>query len=131
MNPLRQAEDGMPFLRHFVADIARPIRPHEADILYVPTQVFTEFIRFHSFQEPFIPNVFGDQTARISESFNIDGIMFPSSLRTGGTNIVLFRGPDISVSRRARAGDAWLRYHRNGTYVVRGITYAAGRYRRR
>jgi hypothetical protein len=120
-----------PFLRHFVADIAKPIRPHEADILYVPTQVFTEFIRFHSFQEPFMPNVFGDQTARIPESFNIDGIMFPSSLRSGGTNIVLFRGPDISVSCHAHPRDAWLRYYRYSIHEVRSITYTAARVRRR
>jgi hypothetical protein len=120
-----------PFLRQFIADIARPIRPHEADISYIPTQVFTEFIRFHTFREPMFVNVFGEQPSRIPETFNIDGIMFPSSLRTGGTNIVLFRGPDISVSSAAHSTDAWLRYHKYSTYAVRGITYTAERIRHR
>ena len=116
-----------PFLRHFVADIARPIRPHEVDILYVPTQVFTEFIRFHRFREPLFADAFGDQPSRIPEAFNIDGIMFPSSLRTGGTNMVLFRGPEISVPQHAHSIDAWLRYHGHSIYEVRGITYNAER----
>ncbi len=120
-----------PFLRHFVADIARPIRPHEAEILYVPTQVFTEFIRFYRFQEPFFPNAFGEQSSRTPETFNIDGIMFPSSLRTGGINIVLFRGPGISVSRRQHPRDAWLRYQRYGIHKVRGIAHTTERCTRR
>lgn len=63
------------FLRAFAADLAKPItRDDRHHIEYVPTQVFTEFIRF-------------DSTTRDGGSY--DGIKFPSS-KNGRACYVIF-----------------------------------------
>jgi hypothetical protein len=43
-----------PFLLHFVTDFARPIRKMDAEIDYVPTQVFTEFIKSLNFKDQWL-----------------------------------------------------------------------------
>lgn len=77
------------FIRDFVANISRPIRPMDQEIDYVPTQAFTEFLRLWNFKD--IMNF----TER--KPHYINGMQFNSSLRDGGKNIVLFRGPEISL----------------------------------
>lgn len=67
------------FLSDFVDDIAKPIRDQDTEIEYTPTQAFTEFIKYH-------PNA------------HIDGLTFKSCLKKSGINLVLFKGPEISLS---------------------------------
>lgn len=111
-----------PFLRHFAADIAKPIRPFESDILYVPTQAFTEFIRMHEFR-----NSPGND--RDEPTFHVDGILYRSSLKRGGTNVVLFRGSEISTTRTQNDAEAWLQYNRYHIYELDQIAYSATRIR--
>ena len=66
-----------PFLRHFIREISRPVHPSEEQTEYVPTQVFTEFLKAY---------------------YRYDGFSFRSSLVTEGANVVLFKGPDISLT---------------------------------
>lgn len=65
------------FLEGFIDDICKPIvhddRVHRE---YVPTQALTECLRYRLLPAP----------------AELDGILFPSSLRRGGTNAVVFVG---------------------------------------
>jgi len=79
------------------------VRPSEADTEYVPTQVLTEFIRFH-------PN------------YRIDGLIFKSAMKRDGANIVLFRGHDISTEDK-RDNDAWLLYQGCQRYVITAMDF--------
>jgi hypothetical protein len=71
--------DELSFLRNFVEDLTLPIvldgREH---IDYVPTQVFTEYLRY-SFPVP------------------LDGLLYPSA-QGPGRNVVLFCGPDACAA---------------------------------
>lgn len=64
------------FLRHFVKEISRPVRKdgHE-HIDYVPSQVVSEYFA---------------QVHRVSSNQRLDGIVYPSAVRPGGVNIVIF-----------------------------------------
>lgn len=94
-----------PFLFHFGNAISKPLSNEESDWEYRPTQVLTEFIRFHKFQE----NRFGFLAKeKASESLHVNGIIYNSSLRNSGKNIVFFRGPDISTTLKEKRGDSWL-----------------------
>jgi hypothetical protein len=55
--------------RYISADLSKPIRRYDSEIEYIPTQFICEYIRY------------------ISDS---DGIIFNSSLHSGGKNIVLY-----------------------------------------
>jgi hypothetical protein len=55
--------------RYISEDLSKPIRRYDSEIEYIPTQFICEYIRY------------------ISDS---DGIIFNSSLHTGGKNIVLY-----------------------------------------
>lgn len=72
--------EAVSFLRKFVSELTLPIvldgREH---IDYVPTQVFTEFLRY-AFPEP------------------LDGMLFPSA-QSDGRNVVLFSGPGTCAAR--------------------------------
>jgi hypothetical protein len=96
-----------PFLEYFVKDISKPIRKTDNEIEYIPTQVFTEFIKSINFKEQYDGK---------NDVF-IDGIQFHSSIMKEGVNLVLFRGTDISTSDR----DAWLYYRGKQTYHVTEI----------
>jgi len=64
------------FLRNFQEEVSKPINKDGAEhIEYVPTQVFTEYIR----------HLYKDQNNN-----NIDGILYPSSKHKGGVCCVLF-----------------------------------------
>jgi hypothetical protein len=108
-----QFERWISFIRHFVADISKPIRPMDQEIDYVPTQIFTEFLRIWNFKDVFY---FGepDQTNKLS---NINGLQFKSSLRENGKNLVLFRGPEISVQTNSKI-ETWLSYKGAKAYEV-------------
>lgn len=64
------------FMNSFVRDLRKPIaKDDRVHIEYVPTQVFTEYIRYlHA----------GD------EGLPVDGIVYASSRRQGGVSVVLF-----------------------------------------
>lgn len=98
-----------PFLEHFVGDISKPIRKTDNEIEYVPTQVFTEFIKAVNFKTYYyLPDSNGNE----GDVF-IDGILFKSSVMKDGINLVLFRGPEISTTNSANSKDAWLLYKGN------------------
>ena len=64
------------FMREFVRDLSKPISKDGMEhIDYVPTQIFTEYIRY------LYQDTRGD---------NINGIIYPSSQKAGGKAIVLF-----------------------------------------
>ena len=66
------------FLRNFEKEISKPIEKDGAEhIEYVPTQVFTEYIR----------HLYGDQSGN-----RLDGILYRSSKNEGGVCCVLFIG---------------------------------------
>ncbi len=90
-----------PFINYFVTEIAKPIRVSDSQIDYLPTQVFTEFLRRFRFQDHY----FDSQS---NSTFTIDGIKYRSSLMENGVNIVLFKGPDVSREKNDQKDDAWL-----------------------
>lgn len=61
------------FMDSFSAEISTPLAPSETPIEYVPTQVFSEFIRKKGYV----------------------GIKFNSSIKNGGVNYTLFIGPEV------------------------------------
>jgi len=106
-----------PFLSHFAADISKPIRTTDSDIEYVPTQVFTEFIRSINFRDQFL---YYDKDGKETDVF-LSGILFRSSIKKQGINVTLFRGPDISTPDTQNHGDAWLLYRGQKTYCIEDI----------
>ena len=106
-----------PFLEHFVGDISKPIRKTDNEIGYVPTQVFTEFIKSINFRKYYY---WSDGNGKESNIF-INGVQFKSSIMKDGMNLVLFRGPEISTTDSAGSNDAWLFYKGNRTYQVTEI----------
>ena len=86
-----------PFLRHFSKNISRPIRSNDSDIEYVPTQIFTEFLKIRTFNPfPFFDTL-EDPQETDQDKIKFKGMKFKSSLHEGGVNIVLFQGPSIST----------------------------------
>jgi len=66
------------FLRSFVSIISEPVmRNNRVNVDYIPTQVFTEFLRDFDFKEG-----------------KIDGLSYRSATGVIGTNFVLFAGPE-------------------------------------
>lgn len=64
------------FLREFVRELSKPINKDGLEhIDYVPTQVFTEYIRY---------------LFKSSNNTSVEGILYPSSRNDGGTACVLF-----------------------------------------
>lgn len=69
--------DGLQFLKEFVREISEPVSKHADErIEYVPTQVVCEW-----FAQVFEPRGAGSR---------VDGLMYPSAVRPGGRNLVLF-----------------------------------------
>ena len=106
-----------PFLKHFVGDISKPIRKTDNEIEYVPTQVFTEFIKSINFRKYYY---WPDGNGKESNIF-INGVQFKSSIMKDEMNLVLFRGPEISTADSASSNDAWLFYKGNKTHQVTEI----------
>ncbi|MFH1561887.1 MAG: HEPN-associated N-terminal domain-containing protein [Nitrospirota bacterium] len=92
-----------PFIGKFIKDISKPIRKTDTEIEYLPTQVFTEFIRNAS-------NYKFDFSCKGVDyvDYKVDGILYPSSLRQGGCCIVLFNGPEISLRSEKSGISGWL-----------------------
>jgi len=68
------------FLQSFVDDLSKPIEKDDRTYIeYVPTQVFTEFIR-HAY--------------RLENDSRLEGIVYPSSVNPSGGSCVLFVGND-------------------------------------
>ncbi len=112
------------FIRDFVADISRPIRPMDQEIEYVPTQAFTEFLRLWDFKDLMCHTE--------NNPFYINGMQFSSSLRYGGKNVVLFRGPEISLPSKntgplvsQKEVGPWLSFKGSRTYEVTEVVVSA------
>jgi hypothetical protein len=72
----RHLRHGLSFLRHFVSEIAKPfVRDSYIHIEYVPTQVFTEWLRTR-----FDPG----------QGEPLVGVLYGSSRKAGGVNVSLF-----------------------------------------
>ena len=95
-----------PFLSYFAKDIAKPVNPNDAAIDYVPTQIFTEFVRMRKFKQP---NYFESINEDLS-NYKVNGILFKSRLKQGGVNVVLSKGPTISTGQHKKDNKAWLLY---------------------
>jgi len=68
------------FLRHFVREISQPVAKNgQEHIDYVPSQVISEY-----FAKEF----------RTTDGRPVNGLMYPSTVKPGGTNIVLFPPPE-------------------------------------
>ncbi|CAN2039787.1 RES domain-containing protein [Candidatus Magnetomoraceae bacterium gMMP-15] len=118
-----------PFLSHFVNDISKPIRKSDNEIEYIPTQVFTEFIKNLNFKDKFSWTNEKDEELDVF----ISGIIFKSSIKKDGKNIVLFRGPDISLipqknkdidislKIQKNQNDQWLSYKDSKNYLVNEV----------
>lgn len=72
------------FLKGFAVDVSRPASPGGAAVDYVPTQVFTEYVR----------HVLGDRDDPVR------GIRYRSAVRPDGVSWVLFIGPDGCTEAR-------------------------------
>ena len=76
----RHLRPGLIFLRHFVSEISRPfVRDNRIHIEYVPTQVFTEWLRTRFDPGPGEPLV---------------GLLYGSARNPGGVNVSLFIDQD-------------------------------------
>lgn len=62
------------FLRDFHNEISKPVNPKDEDLDYIPTQVFSEYLRY---------------IQKTDDGKAYDGIIYKSSL-TGNKNLVLF-----------------------------------------
>jgi hypothetical protein len=82
------------FLRRFRDEVSKPIdRDDRAHVEYVPTQAFTEYVRF--------------QMTGLDDK-PIDGIRYRSA-RTGRANVVLFCGQDECIDEPSTPGvERWL-----------------------
>jgi hypothetical protein len=92
-----------PFLERFLESIAKPLTTKDSETEYLPTQVFTELIRFH-------------------EKHHCDGILYRSSQNVKGINIVLFNEANISTVKDKET-DAWLNYDGYETKRIVSLKY--------
>lgn len=69
------------FLKQFHKEIAKPLRKDDTEVEYVPSQIFTEYLRY---------------LCRNSKGQSYDGIVYRSML-TGQRNVALFYDNDTSV----------------------------------
>lgn len=105
------------FINAFQADIQKPVSRADKSIEYIPTQVFTEFIKTLSVSSlNILPT--NDQADIISQYSRVSGIQYESSQKEGGKNLVLFKGSEISYPR---GRDAWLNYENYTIYEVKEI----------
>ncbi|MGW5402467.1 RES family NAD+ phosphorylase [Streptomyces sp. NPDC003952] len=96
------------FVRSFSEDLSRPVvRDGHEHLAYVPTQVLTEYFRCLS-------------------PLTVDGITFRSA-HNGGTNYVLFTGPQGCVDPGAETPQAMLRLRPGSERVVARRNAGSGR----
>ena len=113
-----------PFISHFTSDISKPIRKYDNEIDYIPTQVFTEFIRFLNIKQWYY---FPDDNGNAKDVY-LSGIIFNSSIKEKGKNIVLFEGPEISTDDPMAIDNHWLLYKGYSMYKVNKITIESTNY---
>ena len=96
----------------------------DQEIDYVPTQAFTEFLRLWDFKDLMYYTE--------NKPFYINGMQFNSSMRDGGQNVVLFRGPEISLPPKHTGSlvpqkkvDPWLSFKGSRTYEVTEVVVKA------
>ena len=80
----------VPFVRHFADSVSQPVGLSDSELDYIPTQAFTEFLRFHP-------------------KYQFDGMLYASSLHAGGINVVLFKEGAISCENMGDPG-SWLNF---------------------
>jgi hypothetical protein len=114
-----QYERILVFIEHFVSEISKPIRPMDQEIDYVPTQIFTEYLRQWDYED-----IYGEEEHK-KEGAYIVGLMFKSSLEEGGKNVVLFRGPEISVKTAKTDKPPLLNYRGSQTHNVTRVRIEA------
>ena len=93
----RSRRSWLTFLQPFAAEVARPVEAGAGEVDYVPTQVFTEYLRRQLF------DVDGEE---------VRGIRYRSAARPGGISWVLFIDPS-GCSEQGKDADAnrhtWVR----------------------
>lgn len=86
----RELRESVLFLRNFVKSISQPVRKDGQEHLdYVPSQVVSEYFAV---------------VMRAPKRRTIDGLLYPSAVRPGGKNLVLFptdRSPEIRFDQIA------------------------------
>jgi hypothetical protein len=103
------------FLREFVKDVSKPIKKDGAEhIDYVPTQIFTEYLRHYVGKEKWAAEMVDSPPANDKDGFvktvmktikdvlcetRIDGMLYRSSIRPGGTCCGLFIDAESCVDR--------------------------------
>jgi RES domain-containing protein len=93
------------FLQKFVHDLTLPVELDDREhIDYVPTQVFTEYLRY-------------------AFSAEVDGLMFPST-QGPGNNVAIFVGPDACVDQGSRTETTWLTMDTQTVTTSRVMTVA-------
>lgn len=76
----RDVREGILFIEQFVASISAPVKKDGSEhVEYVPSQVVSEYFA----------KIFRD-----AQGNGIHGIVFPSAVKPGGRNVVLFPRPD-------------------------------------
>lgn len=79
-------KEALKFLHHFVHSISQPVeRDGHEHVSYVPSQVVCEY-----FAQIYPNDIGNEKTTRLC----LHGIMYPSVIRDGGKNLVLFPQPD-------------------------------------
>jgi hypothetical protein len=106
-----------PFLAHFATEVSKHVRRSDDQIDYVPTQILTEFLKSKNFRNHYLSL---DENGQKIDVF-LNGILFQSSVKRDGKNLVLFRGPDISIQDREPQGSQWLLFKGIKTYQVTEI----------
>ena len=94
------------------------MRRTDNEIEYVPTQVLTEFLKNMNFKNHYLHIDENNQ----EEDVFLSGVLFKSSVKNDGNNIVLFRGNNISTERQENKGrNHWLLFRGKKTYQVSEI----------
>ncbi len=96
-----------PFLKEFLESISIPLGPSDPEIDYLPTQVLTEYLRFHP-------------------KHKFDGILYRSTQMKGGVNVVLFKEDNIS-SQDIGNKKAWIHFSGFEVHEIGGIEYISHR----
>jgi hypothetical protein len=92
------------FLNHFARDIAAPVKRDGTEhIEYVPTQAFTEYVRFQ---------------LKDTDGSGFDGIRYRSAI-TGGGCVVLFCGQDACTVDAAPGAAIWMQLVPGSLYTKR------------
>lgn len=95
------------FLREFADLIIQPVpRTDRTQVDYIPTQVFTEFLRDYSFDDG-----------------HIDGVRYRSATGVLGSNVILFASPDnvVDASPEPKFGGPHSRWLRLSAVEHRGV----------